>query len=49
VVGERALAVDLFPDILAPLFRREIPEVESAVRFFDSFGSVLVSTGDKVF
>ncbi|HEY4613729.1 MAG TPA: ABC transporter permease, partial [Bacteroidota bacterium] len=37
------------PTILAPLFRRQIPEVESAVRFFDSFGSVLVSTDDKVF
>jgi putative ABC transport system permease protein len=37
------------PTILAPLLRREVPEVESAVRFFDSFGSVLVSSGDRVF
>lgn len=37
------------PTILAPLFGREFPEVETAVRFFDSFGPVLVSRGAKVF
>ena len=46
--GERSPSI-FTPTVIAPLLRREIPEVESAVRFFDSFGSVLVSSGDRVF
>lgn len=47
--GEGRLPSIFTPSIIAPLLRREIPEVESAVRFFDSFGSVLVSSGDRIF